>query len=88
MHLDKQWYQCFIDLIAYNITTVLSIIARHFIRNHHLVYIDRKYVSYLSLPIKIFGCNLFLTKYINTFLILAHQIILKQLSVTLALTLL
>ena len=40
--LDKQWYQCSIDLITYNITAVLSIIAWHFIRNHHFVYIDCK----------------------------------------------
>ena len=57
-HLDKKWYQCFIDLIAYNRTIFLSIIAWHFVRNHHLVYIDGKYISYLSLPLKVFDCNL------------------------------
>ena len=36
-HLDKHWYQCYIDLIAYNMTAVLSIIAWHFIRKHHFV---------------------------------------------------
>ena len=61
--LDKQWHQCLISLITYNITTVLSIIAWHLIRYHHLVYIDRKYISYLSLSIKVFGCNLLLTKF-------------------------
>ena len=44
--LDKQWYQCPINLIAYNITTFLSIIAWHLIRDHHPVYINRKYISY------------------------------------------
>ena len=42
--LDKQWHQCFNDLITHNIATVLSIITWHFIRDHHLVYIDRKYI--------------------------------------------
>ena len=51
-----------INLIAYNITTVLFIIAWHFIRDRHLVYINRKYISYLSLSIKVFSCNLFLIK--------------------------
>ena len=36
-HLDKHWYQYYIDLIAYNLTAVLSIIAWHFIRKHHFV---------------------------------------------------
>ena len=34
--IDKQWYQCLIDLIAYNITTAFSIIAWHLLRDHHL----------------------------------------------------
>ena len=67
--LDKQCYQCPINLIAHNITAVFSIIAWHFIRNQHLVYIDRKYISYLSLSIKVFGCNLFLTKFRQLLLI-------------------
>ena len=54
--LDEQWYQCPINLIAYNLKTVLSIIAWHFIRDHHPVYISRKIISYLSLPITVFSC--------------------------------
>ena len=54
--LDEQWYQCPINLIAYNIKTVLSIIAWHLIRDHHPVYISRKIISYLSLPITDFSC--------------------------------
>ena len=47
-------------------------------RNHHLLYIERKYISYLSLTVKFFSCNLFLTKFehllfINTFLISTYQ---------------
>ena len=61
--LDRQWYQCLIDLIAGNITTVFSIIALHLIRHHHLVYIDRKYISYLSLSLEVSSHNLFLTKF-------------------------
>ena len=61
--LDKQWYQCLVNLIAYNITTVFSIFALYLIRYHHLVHINRKYISYLSLSIKVFSCNLFLTKF-------------------------
>ena len=64
--LDEQWYQCPINYnitIAYNLTIVLSIIEWHLIRDHHLVYIDRKYISYLYLSIKVFGCNLFFTKF-------------------------
>ena len=61
--LDKQWYQSPIDLIAYKITTVLSILASHLIRDHHHIYIDCKYISYLSLSITVFSCNLFLTKF-------------------------
>ena len=68
-HLEKQWHQGFINLITYNITTVLSIIAGRFIRNHHLVCIDRKYISCLSLPIKVFSRNLFLTKFKDLLLI-------------------
>ena len=49
---------------------VLSIIAWHFIRYHHLVYIDHKYISYLSLPIKVFGCNFFLTKFKHLILLI------------------
>ena len=67
--LDKQWHQGFIDLITYNIMAVLSIIARRFIRNHHLVCIDRKYIGCLSLPIKVFSRNLFLTKFKDLLLI-------------------
>ena len=72
MHLDKQWYHCPIDLIAHNITTVLSIVAWYLIKDHQLLYIDRKYFSYLSLFIEVFSRNLFLTKsehllFINTF---------------------
>ena len=37
--LDEQWYQRPINLITYNITTNLSIIAWCLIRYHHLVYI-------------------------------------------------
>ena len=78
--LDKPWYRCFIDLIAYNITAVLSIIAWHFIRDHHLVDINRGYINYSSLPVKVFGCNLFLIKFkhllfVNIFLISVYQII-------------
>ena len=85
--LVKQRYQCPINLIAHNITTALSIIAWHIIRDHRLVYIDRKYISYLPLSIKVFSCNLFLTKFqhlllLITFLISAYQIILKQVFVT------
>ena len=82
--LNKQWHQCFIDLITYNITTVLSTLEWHFIRDHHLVYINSKYISYLSLSIKVFDCNLFLTKFnwtssfINTFLDSAYQMIKKN----------
>ena len=72
--LDKQWHQCPIKMIAYNITAVLTIISWHLIRNHHLVYIDWKYISYLSLPIEVFSCNIF----INTFLISAYQIVKKN----------
>ena len=76
---------------------VFPIIAWHLIRYHQLVYINRKYVSYLSLSIKVFGCNLFLTKFqhlyymflgkvFSKFLVIfnaiLYQIILKQLSVT------
>ena len=63
MRLDKQWYQCPINLIAYNITTVLSIIAWHLIRDCRLIKIDRKYISYLSLAIKVYSCNLLLKKF-------------------------
>ena len=61
--LDKQWYQWLIKLIAYNITTVLSIIAWDLIRYHHLTFIDGKYISYLSLSIEVFSSKLFLTKF-------------------------
>ena len=62
--LDEERYQqCPINLIAYNITTFLSIVAWHLIRDHHLVCINRKYISYLSLFMKVFSCNLFLTKF-------------------------
>ena len=61
--LVKQWYQCPIGLIAYNITTVLSIIAWHLIRDHHAVYINRKCINYSSLSMEVFSCNLFLTKF-------------------------
>ena len=37
---DKKWYQCLIKFIGYNITTVLSIIAWHLIRDHHPVRIN------------------------------------------------
>ena len=50
--LAKQWYHCSIYLIDFNIPPVFSIIAWHFIRKYHLVYIDRKFVSYLSLLVK------------------------------------
>ena len=56
--LDKQWCNV-IYLIAYNIPTVLSIIAWHFIGKHHLVYIDCKYIIYLPLFVKVFWCNPF-----------------------------
>ena len=60
--LDKQWYNS-IYLIAYNILSILSIIAWHFIRKHDLIYINRKYTSYWSLLIKFFRCSLYLTKF-------------------------
>ena len=44
-----------INLIAYNVTTVLSIIAWYLIRDLQLVYIYRKYISYLSLSVEVFG---------------------------------
>ena len=56
---DRHWYQSFIDLITYKIAVVLSIHAWHFIRDHHLIYIDRNHISYLSLHIKVFGCSFF-----------------------------
>ena len=64
--LHKQWYQSFIDLITYNIAVVLSIIAWHLIRDH----LDRKCISYLSLPIEGFGCSLFLTNFKNLLLLI------------------
>ena len=79
--LDKQWYNCFpVYLIAHNIPPVFSIIAWHLIRKHHLVYIDCRYVSYLSLLVKVFRCNLYLTKFeyllfINRFLCSAYQMV-------------
>ena len=62
--LNKQWYVCLpIYLTAYNIPAVFSIIAWHLIRKHHLVYIDRKYFSYLSLLVKVFSNHHFLTEF-------------------------
>ena len=58
-----------LDNLQYNDSPYQSIIAWHFTRNHHLVYIDRKYISYLSLPIKVLGCNLFSTKFKHLLLI-------------------
>ena len=50
-YLDKQWYESYSAyLIAYNILSVLSIIAGHFKRDYHLFCIDWKYFSYLLLP--------------------------------------
>ena len=74
-------------LIAYNIMTVFSIIAWYLIREHHLVYIGRKYISYLSLSIKVFRCNLFLTKFqhllfINTVLISEYQMVKSNFSIS------
>ena len=61
--LDEQRYHFFLKcLIAYNIPLVFPIIVWHFIRNHNLVYIDYKYVNYLPLLVKVFRCNLYLTK--------------------------
>ena len=39
--LDKQWYNA-IDLIAYNKSAALSIIASLFNGKYHLLYIDGK----------------------------------------------
>ena len=52
-----------IYFIAYKMSLVLRIIARHSIRKHDLVWIYHKYVSYLLFSVKIFGCNLSLTKF-------------------------
>ena len=68
--LNKQWYQCPIDLIAYNITTILSIIEWNLIRYHQPNYIDRKYISYLPLSIEVFSRNLFLTKFKHLLLLI------------------
>ena len=74
------------DILQYK---VFSIIAWYLIRDHHLIYINRKYISYLSLSIKVFSCNLLIPNFnilffINTFLGSAYQSFLdkKQLSVT------
>ena len=68
---DKQWYNCFpIYLIAYNIPPVFSIIAWDLIRKHHLVYNDRKYVSHLSLLVKVFRYNLYQTKFKHLLLLI------------------
>ena len=68
------------NLIAYIITTVFSIIAWHPIRDHHLVYINQKNIRCLSLSIKVFSCNLFLAKFrqllfINKFLTSTYQMV-------------
>ena len=56
--LDKQLYNCFFNhLIACNI--VFPIIPWYFIRDHNLFYID----CYLLLLLKVFICNLYLTKF-------------------------
>ena len=39
-------------------------------RNHHGVYIDCKYISYLSLLVRVFGCNLFLIKFKDIILLI------------------
>ena len=62
--LQKQQCDCFpIYLIAYNVPPIFLLIAWHFIRDHHLVYIDRKYVSYLLFVVKIFVCSLSVSKF-------------------------
>ena len=61
---DKKWYDRFsIYLIACNIPSVFPVTAWHSIRKHNLVYINHKYVIYLPLLVKVFRCNLHLTKF-------------------------
>lgn len=50
-------------LIACNIPAVFPIIAWSSIRKYDFVYIDRKYVNYLPLLVKILRCNLFFTNF-------------------------
>ena len=55
-------------LVAFSIPSVFPIIAWYFISDHSLVYINFKYVSYLSLLAKVFRCNLYLSKFIIRYL--------------------
>ena len=84
--VDTGLISCPINLIAYNIMTIFSITAWHLIRDQHLVYTNHKYLSYLSLSIKVFCGNLFLINvqhlFINTFLISAYQVVKKIFSVS------
>lgn len=41
---------------------VFFITTWHFVRDHDLLYISPKYISYLSSPVKIFRWNLYLVK--------------------------
>ena len=72
--LDRQWYRYLINLTAYNITTVFSIIAWYLIST---LFTSIVYIVYIVYQLFVFD-QISTSSFINTFLISAYQMVKKS----------